>query len=405
MSERQRPGRTRFDAEDESLPPAGRSGHPGRSRRRFAVRSACGLLLAACACARPDAGLPVHVFEGAAMGTTWAVRVVKADPWAQADRDRVGAGIQAVLDDVESKMSHYDPASELSRFNRRRTTRPFPVSADTFEVFREARRLGELTGGALDVTVAPLVNAWGFGPVEPDRFPPDGELLARLRRHVGYARIELDAAASTLRKTDPAVESDLSAVAKGYGVDRVAEALRGAGLARFLVEVGGEMAAAGTNHLDRPWRIGIESPVPTGGVQQVVPLRDRAMATSGDYRNRRAVEGGWVSHTIDPRTGRPVEHRLASVSVVADRCLVADGLATALEVLGPDDGHALAVEQGWAALFLIRGDDGAIRERATPAFSNLLAEAGRGAEGRGRAAVQLRAFSNLLAEAGRGPGP
>ena len=166
------------------------------------------------------------------MGTTWAVRVVKADPWAQADRDRVGAEIQAVLDDVESKMSHYDPASELSRFNRRRTTRPFPVSADTFEVFREARRLGELTGGALDVTVAPLVNAWGFGPVEPDRFPPDGETLSWLRRHVGYARIELDAAASTLRKTDPAVESDLSAVAKGYGVDRVAGALRGAGLAR-----------------------------------------------------------------------------------------------------------------------------------------------------------------------------
>lgn len=346
----------------------------------MSTRRLFGLLLAACACAcaRPDAGLPVHVFDGAAMGTAWTVRVVTADPWPQADRDRVGAEIQAVLDDVESKMSHYDPASELSRFNRRRTTDPFPVSADTFEVFREARRLGDLTGGALDVTVGPLVNAWGFGPVEPDRFPPDGELLARLRRHVGHARIELDATASTLRKTDPAVEGDLSAVAKGYGVDRVADALREADLARFLVEVGGEIAAAGTNHLDRPWRVGIESPSAAGGLQRVVPLRDRALATSGDYRNRREVEGGWVSHTIDPRTGRPVEHGLASVSVVADRCLVADGLATALEVLGPDDGYALAVEQGWAALFLVRGGDGAIRERATPAFSGLVAAAGRG---------------------------
>ena len=330
------------------------------------------LLLAAGACARPDPGLPVHGFDGATMGTTWAVRVVTAGPWPRAERDRVGAEIQAVLDDVESKMSHYAPSSELSRFNRRRTTRPFPVSADTFEVFRQARRLGELTGGALDVTVGPLVDAWGFGPVEPDRFPPDDEVLSRLREHVGYAGIELDAAASTLRKTDPAIEGDLSAVAKGYGVDRVAAALRAAGLARFLVEVGGEIAAAGTNHLGRPWRVGIESPAAGGGMQRVVPLRDRAMATSGDYRNRREVDGGWVSHTIDPRTGRPVDHRLASVSVVADRCVVADGLATALEVLGPRDGHALAVERGWAALFLSRGTDGAIRERATPAFSALV---------------------------------
>ena len=359
-------------AVDRDPAPAGRPFRPGRGRLRSALPSA-GWLLAACACAPPDPALPVHVFDGASMGTTWAVRVVTGGPWPQAERDRVGAEIQAVLDDVESKMSHYEASSELSRFNRARTTGPFPVSADTFEVFREARRLGELTGGALDVTVGPLVSAWGFGPVEPERLPPDDELLSRLRGHVGYARIELDAAASTLRKTDPAVEGDLSAVAKGYGVDRVAGVLHEAGLRRFLVEVGGEIVAAGVNQLNRPWRIGIESPGAGGGIQRVVPLRDRAMATSGDYRNRREVEGRWVSHTIDPRTGRPVEHRLASVSVVADRCATADGLATALEVLGPEDGHALAVEQGWAALFLIRDDDGAIHERATPAFSALLA--------------------------------
>ena len=179
------------------------------------------------------------------MGTTYAVRVVTADPWPRAERDRVGAEIQAVLDRVESTMSHYEPSSELSRFNRARTTRPFPVSVDTFEVFREARRLGELTGGALDVTVGPLVDAWGFGPVEPERLPPDGDLLSRLREHVGYARIDLDAAALTLRKTDAAVEGDLSAVAKGYGVDRVAGVLREAGLRRFLVEVGGENRGGG----------------------------------------------------------------------------------------------------------------------------------------------------------------
>ncbi len=352
---------------------AGQPGAPGHHRGppRFAVGSACGLLLAACACAPPDPGAAVVELAGPTMGTTWAVRVVTADAWPRAERDRVAGEIQAVLDDVESKMSHYDPSSELSRFNRGRTTRPFPVSAETFEVFRQARRLAELTAGALDVTVAPLVNAWGFGPVEPDRFPPDADRLSRALEHVGYAGIELDEAASTLRKADPAIEVDLSAVAKGYGVDLVAAALRGEGLERYLVEVGGEIVAAGANHLDRPWRIGIESPAAGGGIQRVVPLRDRAMATSGDYRNRREVEGGWVSHTIDPRTGRPVEHRLASVSVVADRCVVADGLATALEVLGPDDGYALAVEREWAALFLVRGDDGAITEHATPAFSAL----------------------------------
>ena len=354
----------------------GRPGQPGASGRRrgpprFSGRSACGLLLAACACVPPDPGAAVVELAGPTMGTTWAVRVVTADAWPRAERDRVAGEIQAVLDDVESKMSHYDPSSELSRFNRGRTTRPFPVSAETFEVFRQARRLAELTAGALDVTVAPLVNAWGFGPVEPERFPPDADRLSRALEHVGYAGIELDEAASTLRKADPAIEVDLSAVAKGYGVDLVAAALRGEGLERYLVEVGGEIVAAGANHLDRPWRIGIESPAAGGGIQRVVPLRDRAMATSGDYRNRREVEGGWVSHTIDPRTGRPVEHRLASVSVVADRCVVADGLATALEVLGPDDGYALAVERGWAALFLVRGDDGAITEHATPAFSAL----------------------------------
>ncbi len=360
-------------AAGDGLP--GRPGAPGRhrGRPRFAIGSACGLLLATGACVPPDPGAAVVEFTGPTMGTTYAVRVVRVDAWPQVDRDRVAGEIRAVLDDVESKMSHYDPSSELSRFNRGRTTRPFPVSAETFEVFRQARRLSELTAGALDVTVAPLVNAWGFGPVEPDRFPPDAERLSRALEHVGYAGIELDEAASALRKADPAIEVDLSAVAKGYGVDRVAAALRGEGLERYLVEVGGEIVASGTNHLDRPWRIGIESPLAGGGIQRVVPLRDRAMATSGDYRNRREVGGGWVSHTVDPRTGRPVEHRLASVSVIADLCVVADGLATALEVLGPDDGYPLAVERGWAALFLVRGEDGAIAERATPAFSAVLA--------------------------------
>ena len=314
----------------------------------------------------------LHSFDGATMGTTYAVRVVTANTWDQPRRDRIRDRIQAVLDDVESKMSHYRSSSELSRFNQARATVPFLVSRETFDVVRHADELSQLTGGALDVTVGPLVNAWGFGPIEPDILPPDAALLARLRDHMGYTKLELDPAASTLRKTDPELECDLSAVAKGYSVDRVAAVMREEGLTRFMVEVGGEIVAVGLNQQGGPWRIAIERPLMEGGVQRVVPLSGHAMATSGDYRNVREVDGRLLSHTIDPRTGRPVAHQLASVSVIAELCVVADGLATALEVLGPDDGYALAVEQGWAALFLVRDDTGGISERATPAFEALL---------------------------------
>lgn len=323
------------------------------------------------ACAPTETVSQLHIFDGATMGTTFAVRVVTADRWDQPRRSGIGDRIQAALDDVESKMSHYRSSSEVSRFNQVRATAPFPVSPETFDVVSHAYRLSEMTGGALDVTVGPLVNAWGFGPVEPDVLPPNPALLVRLRNHTGYRKLELDPVALTLRKTDPELECDLSAVAKGYSVDRVAAVLLEEGLTRFMVEVGGEIVAAGSNQHGGPWRIAIERPVMDGGVQRVVLLSGRAMATSGDYRNVREIDGRLFSHTIDPRTGRPVAHQLASVTVVADLCVVADGLATALEVLGPDDGYALAVERGWAALFLVRDDTGAISERATPAFEAL----------------------------------
>ena len=324
------------------------------------------------ACAPTETAPVLHIFDGASMGTTYAVRVVTADNWDQPRHDRINDLIQAALDDVESKMSHYRSSSELSRFNRTRATTPFRVSAETFDVVRHAYQLSEWTGGALDVTVGPVVSAWGFGPIEPETLPPDAALLAGLRDHVGYTKLELDPGASTLRKIDPELECDLSAVAKGYGVDRVAAVLREEGLTRFMVEVGGEIVAVGLNQQGTPWQIAIERPVLEGGVQRVVPLSGHAMATSGDYRNVREVDGRLLSHTIDPRTGWPVVHQLASVSVVAELCVLADGLATGLQVLGPDHGYALAVERGWAALFLVRDDTGAITERATPAFEALL---------------------------------
>lgn len=337
------------------------------------MRRVLPLVVAAGAACAPNGVAPaLHVFDGLSMGTTYTVRVVTGDELSESARDELATLIQGALDEIESAMSHYRPDSELSRFNRARHTDPVPVSGTTFAVFEAAQAISERTGGALDVTVGPLVNAWGFGPVEPETLPPPDALLERLRGSTGYTRLELDAAATTLRKTVPEVEADLSAVAKGYGVDRVAAALEGAGRHRFMVEVGGEIVTRGANQQGRPWRIAIERPTAEGGVQQVVPMTDLAMATSGDYRNVREVEGRLVSHTIDPRTGRPVSHALASVTVLTDSCLQADGLATALEVLGPDDGFALATELELAALFLVRDGDDTVVERATPRFEAML---------------------------------
>ena len=307
------------------------------------------------------------------MGTTFAVRVV-ADDLGDERRAGLRAAIEQTLAGVDERMSTYRPESEVSRFNRARTTDPFPVSADTLAVLRHALEISELTGGAFDVTVGPLVDAWGFGPAgDPAALPTDGD-IDRLRRQVGFRKLRIDPAASSIRKQDPRLALDLSALAKGYAVDRVAERLQAEGLGSYLVEVGGEVRAGGLSPRGDPWRVGIERPAPgPPAVQRRVRLRDRALATSGDYRNYYDVDGRRVSHTIDPRSGRPVEHGLASVSVVDPLCVRADAIATALGVLGPDAGYELAVAQGWAALLIVRRDDGALHERETPAFAALSA--------------------------------
>ena len=316
----------------------------------------------------------LHIFTGSTMGTTFTVKVVAT----QRDAPRVGGllvSIEAALEAVDAKMSHYRPDSEISRFNRFHATTPFAMSPETIAVIGQAVEISRLSGGAFDITVAPLVDAWGFGPAGPATAAPSEAALAGLRRRVGYAQLEIDREASTIRKRHPGITSDLSAIAKGHAVDRVAAALAEAGITDYLVEVGGELRAGGHNETGAAWRVAIERPL-TGppAVQRVVELRDRALATSGEYRNFYELDGQRVSHTIDPRSGRPVTHRVGSVSVVAERCVQADGIATALEVLGPDEGYRLAVERGWAALFVIRNPDGTFRERLTPAFAALVEE-------------------------------
>ena len=315
----------------------------------------------------------LHEFLGETMGTTFTVKVVvPAARWAQV-AERVEPAIQAELDLVNARMSTWRADSELSQFNQSAETAPTTMSPETLEVFRIAQEVSAASGGAFDVTVGPLVNAWGFGPDgQTLEGPSDAELVA-LRARVGYQALDIDRAASTLRKARPDVYCDLSAVAKGYGVDRVAQALEGLGIDNYMVEIGGEIRTRGAKD-GRGWHLAIEKPVMTHRETQkvlAIPPGGLALATSGDYRNYLEVDGVRLSHTIDPRTGRPIAHALASVSVIHAECAYADAYATALMVLGPEDGYHLALDLDLAALFIIRDAPGQFTEKATSAFERL----------------------------------
>jgi thiamine biosynthesis lipoprotein len=316
---------------------------------------------------------PYYEFSGAAMGTAWSVKLAEASLDAEA-RSRIAGEIERRLEEVETLMSTWRAESELSRFNRHRSTEPFAVSPQTLAVFRAAREVSDLSGGAFDVTVAPLVAAWGFGATDRLPEPPAEEELAALRERVGYWKIELDGEAGTLRKTEPDTTCDLSAIAKGYGVDRVAEALVQLGYEHFLVEVGGELRARGYKRDGSGWRVAIERPEAgaTRSIYEVIELRDTAVATSGDYRNYYEVDGERVSHTIDPRRGAPIRHGVASVSVLHPDAVRADALATALNVLGLQRGLAVAEQHGLGALFIVREPEGGFRSIATAPFGAVL---------------------------------
>lgn len=304
------------------------------------------------------------------MGTAYHVKVV-APRLSDTEQDELARIITDELENVNSKMSTYQDDSELSRFNRSPATAAFALSRETLDVFAESARISEFTGGAFDITVGPLVDVWGFGPSNPERIPTEDELMV-LRASVGWRNVVVDPAAGAIHKTHADTRCDLSAIAKGYAVDRVSEALTKLGRRNHMVEVGGEVRTAGRNAAGEPWRIAVEKPVAgSAATERIVPLSDRAMATSGDYRNFIERDGTRYSHTIDPRTGRPVMHRLASVSVLHKSCMTADALATALMVMGEEEALTFASDHELAVLLLIRGDDGEFTEAATPAFADL----------------------------------
>jgi len=329
----------------------------------------CLLLLAGCRPGKPrDVAATIR---GETMGTTYSVKLAALPEGKTADD--VKSRIDARLETVNRQMSTWRKDSEISRFNAHAGTDWFPVSADTVTVLAEAQRISELTGGKFDVTVMPLVNLWSFGPENRPRKKPTDEEIARRKESVGYRLLELRVHPPAVRKKRGDVTVDLSAIAKGFGVDRVAGELDLLGVSGYMVEIGGEVRCNGTKADGRPWQIGIQSPANSrDSAHRVVALRDRnrAMATSGDYRSYFEEAGKRYSHTIDPHTGRPVTHRLASVSVVAGNCMIADGLATAIMVLGPEAGYNLAMKENLAVLLLVADGKGFV-EKTTPEFQRL----------------------------------
>jgi thiamine biosynthesis lipoprotein len=312
-----------------------------------------------------------HVFSGPAMGSLYHVTV--DEDLSDDQQASVRSVIEERLEHVERLLSTYDSASEVSRFNRHASKEPFGVSTEVMDLLVLSRDVSERSGGALDVTVAPLVDAWGFGPVDRDGQVPDDALLAELFPLVGYDKLVIDEDAGTIAKTDPAVRIDLSAVGQGYAVDVVAEALADLGLATFLVELSGELRAVGTRRDGTPWRIGIEVPAARSELWGTIDLGDEGISTSGDYLNYQEIDGVRYSHLVDPRTGRPIRMLGAAVTVVHESAAVADAWDTALAVLGSEAGYGLAEREGLAALFLVRAGDG-FRARITPALAGRIAE-------------------------------
>lgn len=329
---------------------------------RMLVASLLMFVLVACEEA-PDVGTET-AFSGGTMGTTFTVKVV--DLPEKLGAVEVQAQISAILKDVNDKMSLWVPDSELVRFNKSNSTEWQTVSEDLYKVTAAAQGISEMTAGQFDVTLEPLIKIWGFSTKDKTNEPPAETEIAQAMEKVGYQKVSLQAQPLAMKKAHPELTVNLSAIAKGFGIDQLADYLESQGVANYMVEIGGDLRVKGTNAARQPWRIAIEKPdVTSRSVHRVIAVQGAGMATSGDYRNYFEKDGQRYTHIINPTTGRPVMHKLASVTVLSDSAMMADGLATALLVMGHEDGPALAEKHGIAAFFLIRDGEGFVEKKSS----------------------------------------
>ncbi len=312
------------------------------------------IILSACFPSNPSNKTEV-LLQGRTMGTSYNIKVVATQE--QLDELKLQQQIDEALKQVNQAMSTYIPSSEISQFNQSNSTEAIEISAGFARVLAESIRIGELTQGKLDVTVGPLVNLWGFGPEQRPETVPNDKLLQETRKRIGLSNILLEG--NQLSKKIPALYIDLSTIAKGYGVDIVAELIEANGFFNYLVEIGGELRVKGFKSTGELWAIAIEKPVSNErSVQEIIIPKDNAVATSGDYRNYFEAGGERFSHIIDPATGKPIKHNLVSVTVIHPSSMTADGLSTALMVMGMEQGLAFAKDHDIAALFISKRENG-----------------------------------------------
>lgn len=343
--------------------------------RRGILRGARGFALATpflslVGCDEDDSWRPTTTIAGATMGTGYSVKITNSPP--SLDRRVLRAAIDQCLETVNRQMSNWRAESEISLFNAGQSSSWTGVSPDTLAVIEEALRISRLSDGAFDPTIGPLVDLWGFGPASGDRqVPPHGEIQEALGM-IGFRHIRTRRTPAAVAKHRSDIEIDLSGIAKGFAVDKLAEVLEQQGVAHYLVEIGGELRAQGLSPRRRAWRIGVERPIAgRRAVQRIVALDGDAIATSGIYRIFFEDDSARYSHIIDPRSGEPVDHGLASVTVIGRSTMQADALSTALMVLGPDAGYELARREEIAALFIVKGRK-SFAEVSSPAFERYL---------------------------------
>jgi thiamine biosynthesis lipoprotein len=310
------------------------------------------------------------LIKGKTMGTTYNIKVVSL---FYKDTEGLKVKIEARLKDINKSMSTFSRESEISRFNRFDSEDKFPVSDDFLRVMRIAGKVYELSDGAWDGTVYPLVELWGFGPREKMGNLPDRKDIEKILINIGFDKIEISES-GYLVKRNRSVSLDLASIAKGYGVDEIAEVIRKEGIESFLVEIGGEIYASGMRKDGDYWRVGINRPdkeARLDDVYKTLMLKNKAIATSGNYRNYFEKEKTAYTHVLDPKSGYPVDNGVVSVSVIADNCTFADGLATAVMVMGHEKGLELADKiPGVECFIVVREKDGRFTDYSSKGFAD-----------------------------------
>ncbi|EQB2469725.1 FAD:protein FMN transferase ApbE [Klebsiella quasipneumoniae] len=339
---------------------------------RAALLGAC-VLFSGCDSATTPAtpASTATVLDGKTMGTFWRVSVIGVD---EAKAQALRAKVQAQLDADDRLLSTWKNDSALMRFNHAADTRPWPVSEAMADIVTLSLRIGAKTDGAMDITVGPLVNLWGFGPDKQPVATPDVQAIAAAKARTGLQHLQVinQSGRQFLQKDIPDLFVDLSTVGEGYAADHLARLMEQEGISRYLVSVGGALVSRGMNGEGKPWRVAIQKPTDReNAVQAIVDINGHGISTSGSYRNYYELDGKRISHVIDPQTGQPITHKLVSVTVIAPTALEADGWDTGLMVLGPEKAQQVVREQGLAVYMIVKEGEG-FKTWMSPQFRTFL---------------------------------